>query len=200
MDRTHSQICRILEETACIVRRCKETAEDAEQTKSYKRKQIGSLKEFANRNGLWINIQDLSTIYLDKGGENEVFYDGASIVYKLNNFEYAGEDLINFFIRINAHNPFFGNVPYDMVGFSYNSQNEFCAVLIQPYIPAKREATEEEIAIYMKSLGFKMEFIDEYYNNEYEIFDVVPNNVLYGIDNDLYFIDTQIRLRKRSYP
>lgn len=29
-----------------------------------------------------------------------------------------------------------------------------------------------------------------------EVFDAVPNNVLYGIDNDLYFIDTQIRLKK----
>ena len=26
--------------------------------------------------------------------------------------------------------------------------------------------------------------------------DAVPNNVLYGIDNDLYFIDTQIRLKE----
>ena len=30
---------------------------------------------------------------------------------------------------------------------------------------------------------------------ENEVFDAVPNNVLYGIDGDLYFIDTQIRLR-----
>ena len=30
---------------------------------------------------------------------------------------------------------------------------------------------------------------------DYEVFDAVPNNVLYGIDGDLYFIDTQIRLR-----
>lgn len=35
----------------------------------------------------------------------------------------------------------------------------------------------------------------EYHNSEYEVFDVVPNNVLYGIDGDLYFIDTQIRIR-----
>jgi hypothetical protein len=30
------------------------------------------------------------------------------------------------------------------------------------------------------------------------VFDAVPNNVLYGIDGDLYFIDTQIRLRNRD--
>ncbi len=40
-------------------------------------------------------------------------------------------------------NKFFGNVPYQMIGFAYNSQQEFCAVLVQPYILAEREATME---------------------------------------------------------
>lgn len=46
----------------------------------------------------------------------------------------------------------------------------------------------------MQALGFGMDYYDEYYNSDYEVFDAVPNNVLYGIDGDLYFIDTQIRL------
>ena len=68
-------------------------------------------------------------------------------------------------------------------------------VLVQPYILAEREATEDEIAAYMQALGFEMDYYDEYHNSDYEVFDAVPNNVLYGIDGDLYFIDTQIRLR-----
>lgn len=82
-----------------------------------------------------------------------------------------------------------------MIGFAYNSQQEFCAVLTQPYILAEREATEDEITTYMQALGFEMDYYDEYHNSDYEVFDAVPNNVLYGIDGDLYFIDTQIRLR-----
>lgn len=82
-----------------------------------------------------------------------------------------------------------------MLGFAYNSQQEFCAVLMQPYVRAKREATEQEIQHYMESLGFIMDSPDEYHNEQYEIFDAVPNNVLYGIDCQLYFIDTQIRIR-----
>lgn len=62
-------------------------------------------------------------------------------------------------------------------------------------IIAEREATEDEIAEYMEALGFEMDYIDEFHNEEYEVFDAVPNNVLYGIDGDLYFIDTQIRFR-----
>ena len=58
-----------------------------------------------------------------------------------------------------------------------------------------KEATEDEIVEYMEALGFEMDYIDEFHNDQYEVFDAVPNNVLYGIDKDLYFIDTQIRLK-----
>ena len=192
MDRTHSPINSILEQAAYIARRKKETAGTLEPTESYKRGQIEELISFANSNNLWISLSELNIEFLSKGGENEVYTgDKDDIVVKLNNFEYAGDDLGNFFIRISAHNKFFSNVPYHMIGFAYNSQHEFCAVLIQPYILAEREATESEIAEYMEALGFEMDYIDEFHNEQYEIFDAVPNNVLYGIDNDLYFIDTQ---------
>ena len=199
MDRANPPINSILEQAACIVRRSKEAAGTLETTESYKRKQIKELIKFTNLNSLWVDLSDFDVTYMDKGGENEVFHDSNISVIKLNNFEYAGEDLENFFIRIFAHNKYFSNVPYHMIGFTYNSQHEFCAVLIQPYIKAKREATEDEIAEYMEALGFEMDYIDEFHNEQYEIFDAVPNNVLYGIDGDLYFIDTQIRLRSQSY-
>ncbi|WP_077153527.1 putative polyvalent protein kinase domain-containing protein [Bacteroides bouchesdurhonensis] len=196
MDRTHSSVNSLLEQAACIVRRSKKAAGTLKPTESYKRGQIEELISFADLNCLWIDFNNFPVIYLDKGGENEVFYDGAATVYKLNNFEYAGDNLENFFIRITAHNKFFGNVPYQMVGFAYNSLHEFCAVLIQPHIKAEREATENEIADYMQALGFEMDYLDEFHNDQYEVFDAVPNNVLYGIDRELYFIDTQIRLKK----
>ena len=197
MDRTHSSVNSLLEQAACIVRRSKKAAGTLKPTESYKRRQIEELISFADLNYLWIDFNNFPVIYLDKGGENEVFYDGAATVYKLNNFEYAGDNLENFFIRITAHNKFFGNVPYQMVGFAYNSLHEFCAVLIQPHIKAEREATENEIADYMQALGFEMDYLDEFHNDQYEVFDAVPNNVLYGIDRELYFIDTQIRLKKK---
>ena len=157
-------INNLLEQTACIVRRCKKTAGEIEQTEGYKRRQIKKLIEFANDKNLWIDLSRLNLTYMDKGGENEVFHDGNVSVIKLNNFEYAGDDLENFFIRIDTHNKFFGNVPYQLIGFSYNSQQEFCAVLTQPYALAEREATEEEIMIYMQALGFEMDYYDEYHN------------------------------------
>ena len=193
MDRAYPPINNLLEQATCITRRSKEATGEVEPTEGYKGRQIKELIVFANANNLWIDLSHLNITYMDKGGENEVFHDGKSSVIKLNNFEYAGDDLENFFIRINAHNKFFSNVPYQMIGFSYNSRQEFSAVLTQPYILAEREATEDEIAEYMEALGFEMDYIDEFHNDQYEVFDAVPNNVLYGIDKDLYFIDTQIR-------
>lgn len=198
MDRAYSQVNSIMEQAASLIRRKKEATRTFGPTESYKRRQIEELISFANSDNLWISPSNLNIEFLSKGGENEVYTGNEDIVVKLNNFEYAGDDLENFFIRIAAHNKFFGNVPYQMIGFSYNSQQEFCAVLTQPYILAEREATEDEIIVYMEALGFEMDYIDEFHNNDYEVFDAVPNNVLYGIDGDLYFIDTQIRLRTQS--
>lgn len=195
MDRAYPPINNLLEQATCITRRSKKATGEIEPTEGYKGRQIKELIVFANANNLWIDLSHLNITYMDKGGENEVFHDGKSSVIKLNNFEYAGDDLENFFIRINAHNKFFSNVPYQMIGFSYNSRQEFSAVLTQPYILAEREATEDEIVEYMEALGFEMDYIDEFHNDQYEVFDAVPNNVLYGIDKDLYFIDTQIRLK-----
>ena len=195
MDRNNATIHRILEEAAHIVRREKETTGDVEPSEGYKRRQIQRLKEFATSRHLWMDFDNLDLMYLNKGGENEVFTGKDDFVIKLNNFDYAGDDISNFFIRIEAHNLLFSNIPYEMIGVGYNSQNEFCAVLKQPYVRAKREATECEIQCYMESLGFIMDYPDEYHNERYEVFDAVPNNVLYGIDDQLYFIDTQIRLR-----
>lgn len=76
-------------------------------------------------------------------------------------------------------------------------RNKEATGAIEPTESYKRRQinTEDEIATYMQALGFEMDYYDEYHNEGYEVFDTVSNNVLYGRDGDLYFIDTQIRLR-----
>ena len=93
MDREHSQVNSLLAETANLIRREKEAAGNVEPTEGYKRGQIEKLKLFATQHDLWININSLPLSYLSKGGENEVFTGHEDVVFKLNNFEYAGEDL-----------------------------------------------------------------------------------------------------------
>ena len=43
---------------------------------------------------------------------------------------------------------------------------------------------------------FKMNYPDEFHYETYEICYAIPNNVLYGINNDIYFVDTPIRLKE----
>ena len=69
MDRNNSGINRILEETAALIRRGKETTRYVEQTKSSKREQIERLKEFATNNNLLIDLKKSHLVFLSKGGE-----------------------------------------------------------------------------------------------------------------------------------
>ncbi len=134
-------------------------------------------------------------VYLERGGENEVYYNPFSnSVFKLNDFTFAGDDAKRLFDRINVHNHLFANVAYSLIGFTKNSKGLLCAILEQAHIQALREATESEIVEYMKSLGFTSISTDEFSNELYEVFDAVPNNVLMGIDGNLYFFDTQIKI------
>lgn len=74
-----------------------------------------------------------------------------------------------------------------------NSSGRVCAVLSQPFIHAEREATHEEILEALVNNGFMPQLDGEYFSNgEYDMFDALPNNVLYGTDGHLYFIDTII--------
>lgn len=80
MDRAHTPIDSLLEQAAGIVRRSKKAAGTLEPTESYKGKQTEELIKFADSNKLWIDIACLSVIYLDRGGENEVFYNGEATI------------------------------------------------------------------------------------------------------------------------
>ncbi len=56
MDRAHTPIGSLLDRTAGIVRRSKETAGTLELAKSYKGKQTEKLIKFADSNKLWIDM------------------------------------------------------------------------------------------------------------------------------------------------
>lgn len=106
---------------------------------------------------------------------------------------YSDDNLTAFFERINAHNLLFPDCAYLLTGFAENRDGQTCAVLSQPFIRADREATVEEIAGALALMGFIPQMDGEYFTNGvYDIFDALPNNVLHGLDGQIYFIDTII--------
>ncbi len=193
-DRTEEGFRSVLAEASDVSYRTFESIQAVAGTTACKGVQINALRRFAIENDCW--VADISVLgeYVDRGSENEVYsaYD-ADIVYKLNDFRYADDNLNSFFERIQAHNHYFSECQYDLIGFTLNQSGRVCAILSQPFIHAEREATEDEISNALVSSGFQPQLGGEYFTNgEYDIFDALPNNVLYGTDGHLYFIDTII--------
>ncbi len=184
----------LLDEASDVARRVLESIQAVAGTTACKGVQIHELEKFAIDKGCLINrIEDYGS-FADRGSENEVYTSfDSNCVFKLNDFRYSDDNLESFFERIFVHNMLFPDCAYECVGFAYNQDNKFCAVLRQPFIHAEREATEEEIACELTKLGFTSQLDGEYFSNgQYDIFDALPNNVLKGSDGNLYFIDTII--------
>lgn len=193
-DGTKEGFRSVLAEASDVSYRTFESIQAVAGTTACKGVQINALRKYAVENHCW--IADISALgeFVDRGSENEVYsaYD-ADIVYKLNDFRYADDNLNSFFERIQAHNHYFPESKYDLIGFALNQSGKVCAILVQPFIHAEREATEQEIADALSLSGFQPQLEGEYFTNgEYDIFDALPNNVLYGTDGHLYFIDTII--------
>lgn len=89
------------------------------------------------------------------------------------------------------HNSLFPDCAYTLRGLAENQEGKVCAVISQPFIRADREASVEEIAGALALMGFMPRQDGEYFTNgDVDIFDALPNNVLHGIDDNIYFIDT----------
>lgn len=185
-------INRILEEASAESRRISSAIQKIAGTTTCKGVQIHGLKKWAIKNKVWINdINELGE-FSDRGSENEVYMDIVhNVVNKLNDFRYADDNLASFFQRINIHNSLFSDCAYTLKGFAENKDGKICAVLEQPFVRADREASIEEIAGALALMGFTPMSDGEYFTNgEIDIFDALPNNVLHGIDGNLFFIDT----------
>ena len=184
----------ILESASAVAQRVLEEIEALAGTTSCKTVQLVRLRQWAKEQGCWFEDRSLFGEFFDRGSENETYLspDGTEII-KLNDFRYSDDNLTPFFERIKAHNQYFPDCLYRMLGFAENKDGKICAVLAQPYIDDARLATKEEIHDEFLRLGFHPEDNGEYYTNgQHDIFDAVDGNVLVGGDGHLYFIDTII--------
>ncbi len=184
----------VLAEASDVSYRTFESIQAVAGTTACKGVQINALRKYAVEEGCWFSDISVLGDFVDRGSENEVYsaFD-TEIIYKLNDFRYADDNLNSFFERIQIHNHYFPECKYDLIEFAQNQSGKICAVLTQPFIHADREATSDEISDALMMSGFLPQLGGEYFTNgEYDIFDALPNNVLYGTDGHLYFIDTII--------
>lgn len=184
----------LLERASAFTRDILESIQALAGTTACKGVQIARLRQWAKDNGCWIEDPSTLGIYVDRGSENEVYMSTTDLkIYKLNDFRYSDDNLQPFFERISAHNCYFKDCAYTLIGFSVNQSGKVCAVLTQQVITNARMATPKEIASELERLGFHAEDNNEYFtNNTHDIFDAVPNNVLVDDTGHIYFIDTII--------
>ena len=183
-----------MEVASAVARGVLEEVKALAGTTTCKSVQLVRLRKWAHENGCWFNNRSHFGDFFDRGSENEAYLseDGTEII-KLNDFRYSDDNLTSFFERIKAHNQYFPDCAYSMIGFAENRDGYVCAVLVQPYIADARLATKQEIHDEFVRLGFQPVDNGDYYTNrQHDIFDAVDGNVLVGGDGHLYFIDTII--------
>jgi hypothetical protein len=184
----------ILDEASAVALGVLKEIEALAGTTTCKSVQLVKLKKWALEQGCWFSDRTQFGEFFDRGSENEVYLSpDQKYIVKLNDFRYSDDNLTSFFERLNAHNIYFPDCAYRMIGFGENSDGKVCAVLVQRFVHSVRLATKQEVHDEFIRLGFNPEDNGEYYTNGYhDIFDADEGNVLMGDDGHIYFIDTII--------
>ena len=184
----------ILDEASAVARGVLKKIEALAGTTTCKSVQLVRLKKWAQEQGCWFSDRTQFGEFFDRGSENETYLSpDQNYIIKLNDFRYSDDNLTSFFERLNAHNIYFPDCAYRMIGFGENSDGKVCAVLVQRFVHSVRLATKQEVHDEFIRLGFHPEDNGEYYTNgHHDIFDAVEGNVLMGDDGHIYFIDTII--------
>ena len=96
--------------------------------------------------------------------------------------------------KILLHNVIFPNTAYAFVGFAGYDGRSVMPLLRQKRIRNSEPATQIMIDTYMAAIGFtKVNEEGRFANDEYEVWDLVPRNVLQDSDGDIYVVDAEIK-------
>ena len=116
------------------------------------------------------------------------------IIYKVNNLLNTGS-ILRLLTRLLWHNNLFYDTAYSLYGFAGFDGRTVMPVLQQRLVKNAVPATAIEIETYMAAIGFeKRNNEGRFSNGDYEVWDLVPRNVLKDKDGDIYIIDAEIAL------
>jgi len=150
-------------------------------------------EQYAKENGIWLSMTDIHKLGVPgpSGNENDL-YVSDDIVYKVNNLLNCGS-ILRFLDRTIWHNELFYDTSYTLYGFCGFEGRTVMPVVQQQLIKNARPATQIEIDTYMAAIGFDNSGIQgKFENNQYEVWDLLPRNVLKDEEGDIYIIDAEI--------
>jgi hypothetical protein len=151
-------------------------------------------EQYAKESHLWIPFSDVFELGSPgpSGNENDT-YTKNDLIYKVNNLMNCGS-IVNLLERTLWHNSIFYDTAYSFYGFTGFEGRTIMPILRQRLIKNARPATQVMIDTYMSALGFTKTGADgRFSNGEYEVWDVIPRNVLADKDGDLFVVDAEIR-------
>ena len=151
-------------------------------------------EQYALEKGLWLPISDVFALGIPgpSGNENDTYVHN-DIIYKVNNLLNVRGSVIKLMEKIEWHNRLFAETAYTFHGFTGFTGSSVMPIFKQNLIKAASPATPIEIATYMAALGFTKIEEGRYSNINYEVWDLLPRNVLRDADGDIYVIDAEIK-------
>lgn len=150
---------------------------------------------YARENGMWLPMSDVFDLGVPgpSGNENDTYVSN-DIIYKVNNLLNSGS-ILKLFAKIYMHNNLFYDTCYSLYAFTGFDGRTVMPVFKQSLVKNARPATPIEIETYMAAIGFfKLNDKGRFSNDVYEVWDVVPRNVLKDEEGDIYIVDAEIKL------
>ena len=149
---------------------------------------------FAKNNNLWIPLNDIFDLGVPgpSGNENDLYVSN-NLIYKVNNLLNSGS-ILSHLDKMTWHNTLFYETAYSFHAFTGIEGRTIMPVFVQRLVKDAIPATQIEIDTYMAALGFsKMESDGRFSNQDYEVWDLFPRNVLKDSDGDIYIVDAEIK-------
>lgn len=150
-------------------------------------------EKMAKNNGYWIPMMDIFDLGVPgpSGNENDT-YVGDKVVYKVNNLLNSGS-ITSLLHKILMHNAIFPDTAYSFYGFAGFDGRTVQPVIAQPRIASAHPATQIMIDTYMAALGFEKTSTEGRFKNAtYEVWDLIPRNVLVDSEGDIFVVDAEI--------
>ena len=151
-------------------------------------------EQYAKENGMWLPIAMVFDLGIPgpSGNENDIYVKD-DIIYKVNNLLNCGS-ILRLFDKILWHNDLFYDTAYSLYAFTGFDGRTVMPVLQQRLVKDAQPATPIEIETYMAALGFtKNNNEGRFANGTYEVWDLVPRNVLKDKDGDMFIVDAEIK-------
>ena len=151
-------------------------------------------EQYAKENGMWLPMSDVFELGVPgpSGNENDTYVSN-DIIYKVNNLLNTGS-ILRLLARMSWHNNLFYDTAYTLRAFTGFDGRTVMPVLQQRLVKDAVPATSVEIDTYMAALGFeKTAENGRFRNAQYEVWDIVPRNVLADDEGDIYVIDAEIK-------